>query len=340
MYLMTSKITIGTYTNIKPSSVKWKCSVSNFVDTCSIELPLKTYIRNNNTVIDEYTEGSTEKKAADLTKKGTTIFSEGDAVEVQLGYNGNNTTRFVGFVKRINYAKPLTLECEGYSYLLKDNVFTKSYTSTTVKDILKDLVRDTKIKLSDAIPEIALKNVVFKNFPAQKVLEWMTKELLLSVYFDFDTLYVGSSKYGLKKPIVKLQIGWNTANDGDLKKDIKGSDIQINVVEKSSEGSVKRTKSDLKKYSTTKDVKIRAGMPAAIVKEITNELQKIENFGGYKGDIDCFLEPHIEKSYVAEIIDKNYPDREGSYFVEELEGSFSKSGGRQKIKLRYYGKVD
>lgn len=340
MLLMTSKITIGSYTNIKPSSVKWKCSVSTIVDTCSIVLPLKTYLRNNNTETDNYPEGSTEKQVSDLAKKGTTIFSEGDAVEVELGYNSNNTTRFVGFIKRINYGKPLTLECEGYSYLLKDIVFTKSYTSTSVKDILKDLVRGTKIKLSDAIPEIPLTNVVFKNFHGQKVLEWLTKELLLSVYFDFDTLYVGTSKYGVKKPTVKLQIGWNTVNDGDLKKDISGSEIQINVVEKNSEGSVKRTKSDLQKYGTTKDVKIRAGMPAAIVKEITNVLQKIENFGGYKGDIDCFLEPHIEKSYVAEIIDKNYQDRNGRYFVEEIEGSFSKSGGRQKIKLRYYGKVD
>lgn len=337
---MTSKITIGSYTNIKPSSVKWKCSVSTIVDTCSIVLPLKTYLRNNNTETDNYPEGSTEKQVSDLAKKGTTIFSEGDAVEVELGYNSNNTTRFLGFIKRINYGKPLTLECEGYSYLLKDIIFTKSYTSTTVKDILSDLVRNTTIKLSSAIPVIPLTNVVFKNFQGQKVLEWLAKELLLSVYFDFDTLYVGTSKYGLKKPTVKLQLGWNTANDGDLKKDIKGSEIQINVVEKNSEGSVKRTKSDLQKYSTTKDVKIRAGMPAAIVKEITNELQKGENFGGYKGDIDCFLEPHIEKSYVAKIVDTNYPDREGSYFVEEVEGTFSKSGGRQKIKLRYYGKVD
>ena len=81
-------------------------------------------------------------------------------------------------------------------------------------------------------------------------------------------------------------------------------------------------------------------MPDSIVKEISNELQKIENFSGYKGDITCFLEPHIENGYVAKIIDKNFPDRQGSYFVESVDGSFSSSGGRQNITLRYYGTVD
>lgn len=340
MFLMTSNITIGDFTAIKPKSVKWKCSVSNFVDTCSIELPLRTYLRANDNILLQYPDGTTEKRTSDLAAKQGVIFTEGLAVSVDLGYNNRNTTRFMGFVKRINYGKPLVIECEGYSYLLKDKVFTKTYTTTTVKSILNDLVTGTDILLSDAIPVIPLKNVVFKNCPGLKVLEWMQKELLLSVFFDFNTLYVGSSKYGLKKPTVKLQLGWNTVDDGGLKKDVKGSEIIIHVIAKDSAGKVKRTKSDQKKYSTTKEVKIRSGMPDAIVKEISNELQKLENFSGYKGDITCFLEPHIENGFVVKNVNDKFPDREGNFFVESVDGSFSSSGGRQVITLRYYGNVD
>ena len=340
MYLMTSTITIGDYTNIKPSAVKWKCSVSNFTDTCSISLPLKTYVRNKYNILSEYPSGTTEQQVAKMVQENKTVFKEGDKVDIMLGYNGQNTTRFMGFVKRINYAKPLVLECEGYSYQLIKKVFTKSYTSTTVRDILNDLIAGTDIILSDAIPIIPLKNVVFKNCPGLKVLEWFQKECLLSVYFDFNSIYVGASKYGIKKATKKLQLGWNTVDDNSLKKDTTESNVIIHVVEKSSTGTVKRTKSEQKKYSTTKEVKARSGMPDAVLKEIANELQKLENFSGYKGEITCFLEPHFDNGYVAKIIDKTFPDRNGSYFVESVDGSFDSGGGRQKITLRYYGTVD
>jgi len=340
MFLMTSTITIGDYTNIKPNAVKWKCSVSNFIDTCSIAIPLKTYLRNSDTTVSEYPDKSTEQKVTDLVNSNKTVFKEGDKVDVMLGYNGENTTRFMGFVKRINYTKPLSIECEGYSYQLNKKVFTKTYTSTTVRDILSDLIAGTDIELSDAIPIIPLKNVVFKNCPGLKVLEWFQKECLLAVYFDFNSLYVGASKFGIKKPTQKIQIGWNTADDSELKKDTTESQVIIHVVEKASTGKVKRTKSDQRKYSTTKEIKVRAGMPDAVIKEIANELQKLENFSGYKGEVNCFLEPHIDNGYVVEIIDTRFPDRNGSYFVESVDGSFDSSGGRQKITLRYYGNVD
>jgi hypothetical protein len=301
---------------------------------------LKTYIRNNGTVITNYSSGSTEQAITSLSDDKRTVFKEGDKVEVLLGYDGNNTRRFKGFIKRINYAKPLVLECEGYNYQLKDKIFNKSYKSITVRQILTDLIVSTDIQLSDAIPHIPLKNVVFKNCPGLKVLEWFQKECLLSVYFDFNSLYVGASKYGIKKPRQKLRLGWNTVDDNELKKDTVESNVIIHVVEKSSTGTVKRTKSDQKKYSTTKDVKARSGMPDAVLKEIANNLQKTENFSGYKGEINCFLEPHFDNGYVAEIIDKRFPDRNGSYFVESVDGSFDSGGGRQKITLRYYGTVD
>lgn len=340
MFIMTSEIQIGSFKSVKPSAVKWKCSVSNFTDTCSISLPLRTYVRNL-VVKDSVLQTSMlEANVNKIPDTQQTVFAEGNKVEVYLGYNNKNTLRFKGFIKRINYAKPLVLECEGYSYQLKNKVFTKSYTTTSVKEILSDLIAGTDIKLSEFIPDIPLKNVPFKNCPGLKVLEWFQKECLLAVYFDFEKLYVGSSKYGIKKPTQKLRLGWNTADDNELKKDTVESNVIIHVVEKSSTGTVKRTKSVQKKYSTTKEVKARAGMPDKVLKEVANELQKIENFSGYKGEINCFLEPHFENGYVAKIIDNMFPDRNGSYFVESVDGSFDSSGGRQKITLRYYGNVD
>jgi hypothetical protein len=196
---MTANITIfnttngvkTTFKNIKPNAAKWNVSVSNFTDTCTISLPLAPYVSNN---IENKTIFSGRAET------GNTIFHEGDFVDVSLGYDYDNKNVFKGFIKRINYALPLVLECEGYSYQLKDIIFNKSYKQAAIKQVLNDLIKGTDIKLSTCIPDVTLKNLTFKNIPALNVLEWFQKECLCAVNFDRETLFVGASKYSVPKP--------------------------------------------------------------------------------------------------------------------------------------------
>jgi hypothetical protein len=322
MFHLSSEINIGNLKKLNPSAVKWRCSVSNFTDTCTISIPLRPYVKNDS--------------------QNKTAFQEGDKVEVRLGYNDRNKLVFKGFIRRVNFAKPLMLDCEGYSYPLKDIVFTKSYVKTTIKQILSDLTKDTGILLSQMIPDVTLKNVTFSKTPGLKVLEWFKKECACTVFFDFDYLYVGASKFAIQKKTEKLLIGWNTVEEKELKKDISDIEIQINITEKSDDGSHKNTLGKVNKkngkwiYTTTKQVKVRSGLPESFRREIAKELAALENFSGYKGNVMAFLEPHFEKSMVAEIIDKDYPDRNGKYFIEQVDGAYGVGGGRQKLTLRYY----
>lgn len=325
MFVMTSDIRIGSH-RVKPNAVKWKCGVSNFTDTCTITLPLSIYTTTDGMITE----------TADNAQ--CVVFKEGMPVDVSLGYDGKNTRRFLGFVCRINYATPLSIECEGYSWQLRKVRFTKSYKSTTAKQILQDLTTGTDIKLSKAIPNIPLKNVWFKDCPGIKVLEWFQKECLCAVFFDFDTLYVGASKFGIDKASEKLRLGWNTVQDNELKKSMSDANVQINIVAKDSAGTIKRTKSAERKYTTTKDVKVRAGLPVDYLKKVADEMQTSENFQGYQGSVTCFLVPSFEKSMVADITDNRFPDRNGKYLVEAIDGSYSSSGGRQKLTLKNYGK--
>lgn len=63
------------------------------------------------------------------------------------------------------------------------------------------------------------------------------------------------------------------------------------IQEKDGKGEVKRTKSDADKYSNEKSVKVKAGIPVALLKEIANRLQLKSNYNGYEGNIVAFLEP-------------------------------------------------
>lgn len=322
MFTMTSDIQIGKYT-VKPHSLKWRSSVMQIIETCVIALPRATYLKNE--------LNATE----DNTIKSSFVFKEGDPVSLSLGYDKRNVIRFRGFVKRINQTDRLELECEGYNYQLP-KVFSKSYASTTVKDILTDLTQGTDIKLSDKMAEVKVSSVRFKNASGLQVLEWMKKELHLAVYFDFDTVYAGTL-YGWRKDTIKLQLGWNTVEDKDFKQRKTDSNVLIQLVAKDSKGSTKKTKSDERKYSQTKEVKIKAGLDAELMRKIANDLQSRENYKGYEGSITCFLEPVLQKSNVVDIKDNRFPERSGQFFVETIEGSFDASGGRQKVTLNYFG---
>ena len=331
-FYLTSSITIGNYPNVKPNKVSWKTDVGNFTDSCTITLPRITHMVNEN---------PDKTRDVDVTNQKDNIyqFKEGDKVEVLLGYNNKNEKRFSGFIRRVKMGIPVELECEGYGYQLYDVIFNKTYQNVSVKQLLKDLTAGTEIKLSDEIPDIPLKNVRFKNATGIQVLEYLKKEISLAVYFNFDELYVGTM-FGKVQKRVKVKIGWNTVSDDDFQKRKVDKDVKIVVKEKDQKGEVKKTKSDLQKYSDEKTVKIKADIPANFLKEIVNRLQTQENYKGYEGNIQLFLVPYVNKGMVIELDGGMYPEKTGDYFVQSVQGEFGMSGGRQTVQLGFIMNTD
>lgn len=339
MFIMTSDIQIGN-NRVKASSIKYRNSVTSIVSTCSIELPRLLFLKTDL----DHTE--TPGKRKEITIK------EGDYVRVDLGYNFKNTKRFEGFVKRVSTSSPLVIDCEGYAYQInKITSFTKSYLSTTIKEILQDLTKGTDIVLHKSIPDVKVPAVRFKNATGMQVLEYIQKKLLLVVYFDFNVLYAGIT-YAYDKNNVKLKLGWNTVEDKELKQNYDSAGTLIQLVEKDDAGSVTKTPSndtikanikavDIVAYKNEpkadiREVIIYAGLESNIKKEIANRLQDDVNRLGWSGNITAFLEPVIEPAQVVEITDNRFPQRNASYLCESVDGSFNTGGGRQNVKLIFY----
>lgn len=323
MFYLTSDIEIGDV-KVKANKVVWKTSVNSFTDTCTISLPRTKYLKSEKLTTEEIGEEA----------KHTYSFKENDKIAVKLGYDGNNKLRFMGFVKRVNMGIPVEIECEGYSYQLYDVIFSKTYAKVSVKELLMDLTQGTEIVLSKEIPDIPLTNIRFKEATGIQVLEWLTKECKLSVYFNFNELYVGTM-FGKKQEEIKISLGWNSVKDDGLKKRQVDKNLKIVIKEKNDKGEVKKTKTDTKKYSNEKAIKVKAGIPAEFLKQIAERLQTKENYKGYEGDITIFLEPYAEKGMVCEVIDKVFHERQGRYFIDSVSGEFGKGGGRQMIKLGF-----
>lgn len=326
-FYLTSDISIGEYKNIKPNKVSWKTDVGSFTDSCIITLPRITHMKND--VLDK-----TEDLNVKNQKENIYQFKEGDKVDVSLGYNNKNEKRFVGFVRRVKMGIPVELECEGYGYLLYDVIFNKTYTNVMVKKLLQDLIAGTEIKLSNEIPDIPLKNVRFKNATGIQVLEWLKKECSLAVYFNFDELYVGTL-FGKIQKTVKIALNQNVIKDDDFQKRKVDKNIKIVVREKDQAGKVKKTKSDEQKYSSDKELKIKAGIPAQFLKEIVNRLQTQEDYKGYEGNIQLFLVPYVNKGMRIDYDGWMYREKTGSYFVQSVQGEFGMSGGRQTVQLGF-----
>lgn len=353
-FYLTSDITIGNYTKIKPNKVSWKTDVGNFIDTCNITLPRISHL------INDY-----EDKTADLNEgqvKKIYQFKEGDKVSVSLGYNNKNIKRFEGFVRNVKLGIPVELECEGYGYQLYDIIFNKTYSSVTVKQLLKDLTSGTDIQLSPELPDIPLKNLRFKNATGIQVLEFLKKECQLAVYFNFSELYVGTL-FGKVQKHAKVRIGWNTVKDDDFQKKRVDKQMKIVVREKDKKGEVTKTKSKLKlteaqkeaerkrkekerqekandrvtrKYDNEKEIKIKAGIPAKYVQEIVNRLQLKENYRGYEGSLELFLVPYVNKGMVLEVNGGKFSEeKKGNYFIESVSGEFGMGGGRQTTTLGF-----
>jgi hypothetical protein len=322
MFIMTADIKIGDFKPFKPNSVSWKRSIDSYSDSSLIKMPAIAMLK---TTGDSYRQVESGLQ-----------FKEGMAVEVKCGYDGNNITRFKGFIRRINFSTPIEIDCEGYSYKLRQKLnITKSYPSgTKMKRILVDLVDGTGIKLSPHIPDVTIESpVVFKNASGIQVLDWFKERMVQTVYFNYDVLYVGLRQTELKDT-VKFRIGWNVVKENDLKfNDRKEhSQVMLQLQSRNVDGSYTREIYD-SKFSDVKVIRIYVRVDDAYRKKMAEDLKGKFVNKGYEGMITAFVVPYVEPGMAADISDSRYPERSGKYFIEAVNGEFGPGGGRQKIKI-------
>jgi hypothetical protein len=323
MFQMTSVVNVEGIKNIiKPNAITWKRSVTDYSDTATIKLPAVAML----------------KKKGDVYKRIETglQFKEGLQVTIACGYNGKNPVRFKGFIKQIKPNVPLEVECEGYSYQLrKIQAFNKSYKAgTPMKTVLNDLIKDTTIKLSKAIPDVTIESPVnFSGKSGIQVLDWFKEQMLMTVFFNFDELYVGL-KYTDFKKTIKLRLGWNVVDDNDLKYNPRKelTEVNISISAKQKDGTTQYADPN-SKGNGGKQVKMNVRVDNETLKKIQDDQkQKLLN-RGYEGSLTAFLAPFAEPSMAVHIEDPKYPARSGKYFIEAVEGEFGSGGGRQKIKI-------
>jgi hypothetical protein len=198
----------------------------------------------------------------------------GDKISVSLGYDGELTEVFTGYIKKVNTSAPVGLICEDEMFLLKNTATKKkSYANADLKTLLTE-------QLPEGVPSEVYSTQTFGKYVVNTdTVSQMLGELSESgftFFFKGGKLYAGmlfdhNEQITGKKQVFKegengniidsSELEWNNAEDINLcikasGTDAKGSKISVEVGDKDGEVrsyfKYKTTKTELEKEAKKK----------------------------------------------------------------------------------------
>jgi len=301
------------------NSVEIDRSIDRIISSAKFKIPLSARL--------EYKD---KKSTTDQTSN---VFNKGDKINIKLGYDNRLYEEFEGFISKTNYTKPLEIECQGYEYLLNDNIPTKTFKTTNLKEVLNYIIKDVDITLDGNIPMVNMQNYVIPaNLKKIDALQQLKEKYGLTIYFLKNVLfagldyqkYLGTVKYslGINTPRVD-ELKYQTADEVKLK--VKAIQINKDNTRFEAEFGDKDGEQRTLYFYTAKN-------KADLEKLGLAEIKKYK-YNGYVGKLTSFLEPYAVPGMVAEIIDEKYPDRSGKYEIRSVGVSFGTGGGRRVVEI-------
>lgn len=304
-----------------------KIAKFQFTQMVSVEINKSTLILSNTAIIELPLTAVLENKEILSLEKS---IKRGDSVEIKLSYNSDTpNTEFVGYVTKLTAQKTLKIECEDLMFTLRKPLANKGFSKTSVKEIIAYI---TNIQTNANNIDFVIDNFIIKNTTAIQALEKLKTDYGLTIFIDADNkLYVGlaylytltTRKYNLNKNIVQSDLTFKKADE---------TKIKIKAI------SVQKDNSRIEKEVGDADGELRTLYFRGISNEkeleklATEEMQKYK-YDGYDGKITSFGIPFAQIGDLAYIIDENYPQREGTYYIESVKTTFGQSGFRRELEL-------
>lgn len=300
--------------------------------SCKIVVPLACRI--------QYLDGAHDY----LTDLAKNLFKSGDAVTITAWYNddlGNKMptiTVFTGFVYEFIEGTPLTIECLDNIFLLNQTTINLFYASTTLRQVLQDILKHTSVTLQLPTLDLNMTNLTFRLMSPAACLEWLKKELGLNI-----TLVNGQ---------VYCNIASNTVQQAFL-------DTTRNVIKSNlQKPEAVYLKLKVKAWfiqENGKKTSLEVGDPQGELREvffyrIPFSVQRYTQLAGealikykqmkFSGLVETYLYPDIGLYWKVQYLDKHYPDRNGNYTVVGMDYNLTESGFHRHLRLSYLSDID
>ena len=313
MYTMQYDIQVGSYRLGMLDKVEIHKSVEQLADTAVITLP-----------------GAQYDNALQVEDK----LKCGDGVTIRFGYKETGMElEFEGWLQRISTdGGNLRLHCEDALFLFRKELPNEVLKNVTLEALLKKVISGCGISVELSCSySWTYSKFVIENATGYDVLKKVQEESGADIYLD-DKLHVhppgeivGKERYyDLAVNVEKEDLTYRRAEDKKVKVVVKAL-LPDGTVREIEAGSTGGDKIEIK--CPTSD---EASMKARGDLEV-----KRRTFDGYEGSITGWLIPMCKPADSVTLKDKDYPYKDGTYFVTSVTTEFSKEGGSRKIDLGF-----
>ena len=261
----------------------------------------------------------------------------GHKVSIRLGYNLEPSLRFKGYVDAIGAAtNEMEIKCQDDMWLLKKGSYTCSWKNASIDDVVGFIKDSYQLKFEhETLGDfVSLGQWKVEGLSGAKILQKLKDDFGIGSFFRNGILVLGKpyeTKVDAKKEI-SFAYGQNVITWKDLtyrdKKDIKLKTRLINMKpngtkEESIKGDDDGEERTLHFYNLSK---------TDLDKQADALIERMK-YSGYRGKLTAFGIPAVAHGNVAVIKDYRMPDREGKYFIDSVETTFSNGGMRQVFEL-------
>lgn len=314
MYTMSYDIRVGHFKIGMLERVDIKKSVELLADTAEIVLPAAEY-----------------NKALSVENK----LHRGDSVSIKIGYKESGLVEeFRGYLQSVSTdSGSITLKMEDDLYTLRKEIPNETHKRVKLSELLASVLSaaDSSLKVQCDY-EWTYEKFVIHDATAYDVLKKVQEECAADIYIQDETLHVhppgaviGQERlYDFSLNVEECNLTYRKAEDRKFKVVVKAT-MPDGTIKELEVGSTGGNRIEVKcPTSDEESMKLRGEA----------ELKR-RSFDGYEGSITTWLIPECNPGDTAEIRDRDYPEKDGVYFVKSVTTEFSKDGGKRNIELGF-----
>lgn len=309
-------------------SIHIESSVQVLANNAKIELP-----REFRNAVDQVgkTINIAGKSILDFMKRG-------DAIKIELGYDGDLQTEFEGYITKIGAEMPLLLECEDEMFQLKkaDRV-TKFIKSGKLIDILKAVV-PAKYTI-ECNGDYSIGKWLIEDATPFNVLDELRDKAGIRAYFkNPTTLAVGMIVDFKPQATHFYNFSENVRRGSNLKFEQKESKLIFLTVESKQANGKVISVSIGEKGGDEKKMKLWPNMTKAELEVWANKQQTSVSYNGFEGSLDGWCYPRTKPGDAAQLYRPFYKDRhqDGRYFIESVTIDVNGSDGIKRVNNLSY----
>ena len=311
MFKLSWKVTIGTYQLGMIESIETIRSVELLSDTATITLPSAVY-----------------NIPFDINDK----IKRGDAVKIEFGYDDKFITEFEGYLQQEPATDngSLILKCEDGLFQYRKSLDNIELKNVSVSDVLNYVNGKIGGFTLSCDYEFKYDKFVINNATGYDVLKKIQEEAKPNIYLKGNILHVhpqyseifGKVKYDFSKNIETAELKYLKKEDRKVIVSIEypGKDGKLHKIEFGDTGGERI------------DRKGGTGDLDSLMLQAKNEYVS-RVYDGYEGTFTGWLVPYCDAGYQVKLVDEDYQDKIGNYYVLEVKTNFSKSGGVRTIKI-------